>query len=171
MVAENMYRYYYEVHDIPSVTFRIANPYGTRCQMKHSKYSIVNFFLRQAMEDKTLTVFGDGEQLRDYIYVGDLIDAFLLAAVNGSAVGEVFNVGSGIGTKFKDMVNTVAEVVGKGKVVHIPWPEDYLNVETGDYVSDISKLSTMLNWQPSVSLKSGIEMTYEYYKKYRAHYF
>lgn len=170
-VAENMYRYYYEIHGIPFVSFRIANPYGIRCQMKHAKYSIVNFFIRQAMEHKTLTIFGEGEQLRDYIYVEDLVDAFVLAAVHDDASGHVFNVGSGTGTRFKDMVNTVVEVVGSGEVKHVPWPEHYLNVETGDYITDISKISTVLGWEPSTDLADGIEKTVEYYRKYRDSYF
>ena len=170
-VAENMYRFYYEVHGIPSVVFRIANPYGSRCQMKHSQYSIVNFFIRQAMENKTLTIFGDGEQLRDYIYVEDLADAFLLASVNDEAKGQLFNVGSGVGTKFKDMVNTVVDVVGNGKVVYVPWPDNYLNVETGDYVTNITKISKTLNWEPSIKLREGIKKTYQFYKHHYDHYF
>lgn len=170
-VAENMYRFYTEVYGIPTVAFRIANPYGVRCQMKHAKYSIVNFFVRQAMEGKTITVFGDGEQMRDYIYVEDLTDAFLLAAASDAANGQAFNVGSGVGTKFKDMVHTVVEVVGRGEVTHVPWPENYLNVETGNYVTDISKISSRLGWQPSVSLKVGIEKTFAYYQRYKEHYF
>jgi len=170
-VAENMYRFYYEVHGIPSVVFRIANPYGSRCQMKHSQYSIVNFFIHQAMENKTLTIFGDGKQLRDYIYVEDLADAFLLAAVNDEVNGQIFNIGSGIGTKFKDMVNMVVDVVGKGKVVYVPWPDDYLNVETGDYLTDITKISKILNWNPSINLEEGINKTYEFYRRHHHHYF
>ncbi|MDA2915867.1 GDP-mannose 4,6-dehydratase [Nitrospinae bacterium AH_259_B05_G02_I21] len=170
-VAESMYLFYYEVHGIPCIVFRIANTYGIRCQMRHSKYSIVNYFIRQAMEDKPLTIFGDGKQLRDYIYVDDLVNVFLLASIIDEAEGRVFNVGGGIGTRFKDMMNMVAEVVGKGEVVHVPWPDNYLNVETGDYVTDISKVSTMLGWRPLVGLREGIEMTHAYYEKYRTYYF
>lgn len=170
-VAENMYLFYNEVYNIPCVVFRIANPYGIRSQMKHSKYSIVNYFIRLAMEDKTMTIFGDGEQMRDYIYVEDLAEAFILAAINNNANGCVYNLGSGFGTKFKDMVNMVTEVVGKGEVVYVPWPDHYLNVETGDYCTNISKISKMLNWHPSVDLREGIEKTFAYYEQYKDYYF
>ncbi len=169
--AENMYLFYSDVYNIPCVCFRIANPYGIRSQMKHSKYSIVNYFIRMAMEDKTITIFGDGEQLRDYVYVEDLAEAFILAAINDDVDGHVYNVGSGVGTKFKDMVKMVVEVVGKGAVAHVPWPDDYLNVETGDYITDLSKISKMLDWHPSLSLRKGIEKTFAYYEKYKAYYF
>ena len=139
--------------------------------MKHSKYSIVNFFIRQAIENEIIKVFGEGNQLRDYIFVEDLASAFVLAAVNEKANGEVFNVGSGIGTRFKDMVNLVVKIVAKGKIEYIPWPDHYLNVETGDYVTDISKISGMIGWVPSVSVEEGIEKTFLFYKKNGKHYF
>ena len=77
MAAENMYLFYNQIHHIRCVLFRIANPYGPRSQMKHSKYSMVNWFIRQAMEDKPIRIFGDGQQVRDYIFVEDLAEAFL----------------------------------------------------------------------------------------------
>ncbi len=168
--AENLYLYYHRLFKIPVVIFRIANPYGPRCQMKHSKYSIINWFLRQAMENKTITVFGDGNQIRDYFYVDDLAEAFILAAVNENTAGEVFNVGSGTGTKFREMAEEVVAVVGKGEVKYMEWPDEYINVETGDYITNIEKISRYLNWQPKVDLSEGIEMTFNYYKKYSQHY-
>lgn len=170
-VAEEMYRYYFRMHGIRCVVFRIANPYGIRCQMKHSKYSLINYFIHRAMGDSDITIYGNGEQIRDYIYVEDLVNAFLCAASNERADGQVFNVGSGKGTKFKDMVKTIVNVVGKGKVKHVPWPENYINVETGDYITNISKITAMLDWSPVVTLKDGIIKTYQYYQEFSKHYF
>lgn len=168
--AENLYLYYHRVFNIPVVIFRIANPYGPRCQMKHSKYAIINWFIRNAMEDKEIIIFGDGTQIRDYIFVDDLADAFILASVEDSTSGELFNIGSGVGTKFKDMVNTVVNSVGKGKIKNVPWPSDYLNVETGDYITDINKISRFLKWKPKFSLDKGIDHTIDYYKKVKEFY-
>lgn len=168
--AENMYKFYYNIFGISCVLFRIANPYGPRSQMKHSKYSMVNWFIRQAMEGNTIKIFGDGEQLRDYIYVEDLADALIKAAMKAETSGEVFNIGSGKGTKFKDMVKNILEIVGSGNMEFSEWPENYINVETGDYISDISKITNVIEWKPKTSLKEGIQKTYTYYKKYREHY-
>lgn len=161
--AENSYRFYNEVHGIKTVSFRIANPYGPRSQMRHSKYSMVNWFIRQAMEGKTITVFGDGSQIRDYIFVDDLANAFILAALTPVCYGEVFNVGSGTGTSFLDMVNAVISIVGRGEMKLVPWPENYLNVETGDYITDVGKIATKTDWRPKTSLADGIKKTHEYY--------
>jgi UDP-glucose 4-epimerase len=168
--AENMYRFYNEVHQLRCILFRIANPYGPRSQMKHSKYSIVNWFIRQAMEDKPITVFGDGGQIRDYIFVEDLAEAFLQAATSESCMGHVLNVGSGVGTSFRKMADDVVAIVGRGHVEPSPWPSDYVNVETGDYYMDISKISNMLGWKPKTAIADGIQQTFAYYEKYRDKY-
>lgn len=168
--AENLYLYYNRVFNIPIVLFRIANPYGPRCQMQHSKYAIINWFIRNAMEDKEITIFGDGSQIRDYIFVDDLADAFILASTDENIKSEIFNIGSGTGTTFRDMVEQVVEIVGKGRIKYLPWPQDYLNVETGDYITNIEKIKTKLNWLPKTDLRKGIEKTVEYYQQFRNNY-
>jgi len=168
--AENLYLYYHRVYNIPVVIFRIANPYGPRCQMRHSKYSIINWFIRNAMEGKEITIFGDGSQMRDYIFVDDLANAFISASITDKTSGEVFNVGSGTGTKFKDMVENIIKIVGKGKINFVPWPDNYLNVETGDYITDIAKNKSYLDWYPQCDLKTGVLKTFEYYSTYREYY-
>jgi len=168
--AENLYLYYNRVFNIPVVIFRIANPYGPRCQMQHSKYSIINWFIRMAMEDKEIQIFGDGNQMRDYIFVDDLADAFISASIADSTSGEIFNIGSGTGFKFRDMVQSVVNIAGNGRIKKIPWPSDYLNVETGDYITDISKIKKYLKWSPKYDLSGGILKTVEYYKKFKSNY-
>ncbi|OGS13172.1 MAG: hypothetical protein A2234_02460 [Elusimicrobia bacterium RIFOXYA2_FULL_58_8] len=168
--AENMYLFYNQVHKVPCVAFRIANPYGPRAQMKHSMYAMVNWFIRQAMEGKPLRVFGDGRQLRDYIYVEDLANAFILAAVTEKCRGEVFNIGSGLGISFGSMVEAILRAVKKGRVEYVAWPEDYINVETGDYVSDNGKFKSFTGWRPEVSFEDGVARTVEYYRCNQPHY-
>jgi nucleoside-diphosphate-sugar epimerase len=170
MAAENLYLFYHRIHNISVTCFRIANPYGPRGQMIHSKYCMINWFLRLAMEDRPLTIFGDGNQIRDYIYVDDLADVFLLVAASPKTRGQVFNIGSGKGTRFKDMAQSIVDIVRSGRIAFVPWPEEYVNVETGDYVTDLTKIRAFLDWTPKTSLKRGIELTVNYYRKFRHHY-
>lgn len=168
--AENMYHFYSMVHGLKSIVFRIANPYGPRCQMKHSKYSIVNWFIRQAMENKTISVFGAGEQVRDYIYVDDLVAAITMAAISSPCYGKVYNLGSGVGSKFKDMVSSVIALVKSGTIEYIPWPSEYLNVETGDFIADIQRIQADIRWSPQTTLQDGIKKTFYYYKENKNFY-
>lgn len=168
--AEKMLEYYYSIHQIRSVCFRIANPYGPRAQMHHSKYSMVNWFIRQAMDNQPITVFGDGKQIRDYIYVDDLIEAMLYAGAANHIDHAIYNIGSGQGTAFGDMARAVVDSVGTGQIDYVDWPESYVNVETGDYITDITRIERELGWSPKHTLKQGIEKTVAYYTDHRAHY-
>jgi len=170
LTGEKYHLMYYRNYGIRCLVARIANPYGPRQQMKHSRYGIVNWFLRQAIEGNVVRVFGDGRQQRDYIYVDDIAEALIALAATDDTAGEVFNVGSGTATAFIDMVHLVIKAVGDGQVECVPWPADYANVETGDYVSDITKIESVTGWSPRIGLKQGIERTYAYYSRYKEHY-
>ncbi len=165
-----MYQFYNRQYDIDTVVFRIANPYGPRGQIKHSKYTIVNFFIRQALEGKTISIFGEGSQLRDYIFVKDLANAFIAASLSTKSKGQIFNIGSGKGITFINMVKTIIQFVGKGSFQNIAWPKDYINVETGDYITNITKAKNILNWKPEIDFEEGIGMTVDYYTKHISKY-
>ena len=166
IAGENYYRAYNLHYKLDTLVFRIANPFGPKAQIKHPGYCIVNWFVRQALEKKPITVCGEGHQLRDYIFINDLVNAFSIAGVHPNPKKRIYNVGSGIGTRFIDMAKTIVRVVGQGEITHIPWPKNYENFETGDYYADISRISTELSWKPSTSLESGLEKTVDFYKKH-----
>jgi nucleoside-diphosphate-sugar epimerase len=170
LTAEKYLLMYFKDFGIPSTIVRLTNPYGPRQQIKHSKYSLVGWFVRQAMEGNVIKVFGNGEQLRDYVYVDDIVTAMLRCAETPGTVGEVMNVGSGQSTKFRDMVTEVIKCVNRGSMEFIPWPEQYERVETGDIVVDISKVKSLTGWEPRFTLEDGIQKTLEYYSKHASHY-
>jgi len=170
LTSEKYLLMYHKDFGIPTTILRLTNPYGPRQQIKHSKYSLIGWFIRQAMEDKVIKIFGDGEQLRDYIFVDDIVSAMLLCAETPEAVGEMINVGMGSSTRFCDMVSSVIQCVGKGKMEFIPWPDNYEKIETGDISIDISKLKKITSWQPDCTLEEGIKKTYEYYKDWLKYY-
>lgn len=170
LTSEHYLRTYHENFGVRSVIARVTNPYGPRQQIKHDKYSLVGWFVRQAMEDRTIRVFGDGCQLRDYIYVDDVVEALLRCAATEQALGETVNLGTGVGTQFREMVTTVVEQVGRGSIDFVPWPEDYEKLETGDVIADISKLSRLTGWTPRIGLEEGIARTLRYYAEHKEHY-
>lgn len=169
LLGEKYYRYYADTFGIPTVSLRIPNPYGPRQQMKHSKYSIVGWFVRQAMENKTITIFGDGKQERDYLYIDDIVSALLALSVQGEG-GEVYNVGTHERVRFVDMVDAVLREVGSGSKEHVPWPEHYEKNETGNYIADTKKIETGTGWKPQVPLAQGVKEMVAYYKEHHAQY-
>jgi UDP-glucose 4-epimerase len=170
LAGEKYYRFYYEAYGLDTVSVRIANPYGPRQQMKHSKYGIVNWFVRLALEGRPLTVFGDGRQRRDYIYNEDVAAGCLALMLSPETAGRVYNLGSGTAVPFIDMARMVAAAVPGTEVQQVEWPRDRYFVETGDYLSDISRLTAATGWQPQVGLAEGIARTVDYYREHRQEY-
>ena len=146
------------------------NPYGPRQQIKHSKYSLVGWFIRQAIDNNTIKIFGDGNQYRDYIYADDIIEAIFHCVLRKDSNGQIFNLGSGVAVQFREMAEIVIETIGLGKLEFIPWPDNYEKIETGTTLPDITKLKKISGFSPQVNLKTGIKRTYDYYKKYYDQY-
>jgi len=170
LTCEKYCAVYHRTYGLPTVVLRISNPYGPRQQMKHSKYSILGWFMRQAMAGEDITVFGEGDQIRDYVYVSDLVSLFLRAGVCEEAVGAVFNAGSGVASRFVDAVEAVVDIVGSGRVKHLPWPEDYERIETGGFVADMTQEREVLGYEPVVGLREGLELMYDFYATRSKHY-
>ena len=170
LTSEKYLQMYYKDFGIKSTIYRITNPFGPRQQIKHGKYSLPGWFIRQAMEDKTIKIFGEGNQIRNYVYVDDLINGIYLSAPLNESDGEIINLGSGISTPFKEMVSDIVNLVGKGKIEYISWPNDYEKIETGDTIPSLTKLQSICNFNPNFTLRQGLERTYDYYKKYIQYY-
>ncbi|MDX2170360.1 MAG: NAD-dependent epimerase/dehydratase family protein [Deltaproteobacteria bacterium] len=170
LASEKYLAIYHQTFDIPTLALRITNPYGPRQQIHHNRYCMVGWFIRQALENRTIQVFGDGLQRRDYVYIDDLAEAFLRCALSREALGGVVNIGSGVATRFRDMVETVVDVVGQGRVDYVPWPRAYERIETGDVVADLSRLHQLTGWHSRVDLRAGVARTAEYYRRHWHHY-
>jgi UDP-glucose 4-epimerase len=170
LAAEKYYMAYHKTYGLNTVILRLTNPYGIRQQMKHDKYSLVGWFLRMAMEGKTIKVFGGGNQLRDYVYVDDVTEAFLNAGISRNGSGQIYNIGLGKSYKFLGMVEKVLSIIGRGKIEDVPWPDNYENIETGDFQLSIEKARKAWGWNPGTDLGEGIEKMRIFYEKYQTHY-
>lgn len=170
LTAEKIIKVYGDVHGIECVLLRLTNTYGPRAQMKHSRYGVVNWFVRLAIDDETIQVFGDGQILRDFLFVDDCVEALLMSAVCPSAVGEVFNVGVDKPTKMVELAETIVRVAGSGRWEFAPFTPERKAQEPGDFYSDISKIRRIVGWEPKTSLEEGLRQTIEYYRRHKAHY-
>ena len=145
-LGEQAVFHWHQVYGLPVNSIRIFNAYGTRVRTTGAYGAVFGVFLKQKLAGKPFTVVGDGTQLRDFVYASDVAAAFL-AAAQTEISGECFNVGSGA----PEPVNRLVEVLG-GDVVYIPKRPG----EPDCTWADITKISAMLDWSPSVSLEDGI---------------
>jgi len=161
---------YHQVYKMRTTMLRLSNTYGPRHQMKHGKYGIQNWMIRLAIDNQLITIYGNGNQLRDFSYVEDIVKAMLLTGSREESVGEVYNVGSGDPISFRGMIEKIVEIAGTGEIINTDWPEERKRIEVGDFVADISKIQKQLGWQPQVSLEDGLKRTIDFYRQHKAHY-
>ena len=142
-----------------TMVLRLSNPYGPHLQMgAFAGFGIMNYFIDLALKGEKIKLFGDGSQLRDLIYIGDVVDAFISAA-SDPVPSEAVNVGFGSGVSLAEAARTAVEVAGSGSIEMVPWPPDARAVETGDFYFDVTRARQLLGWEPRVALREGLERT------------
>lgn len=161
MAGEGYYRLYHDLHGLKTTCLRISNPYGAGQNRPDNAFGVVGTFIAAAARGETIHLYGGGEQLRDFVYIDDLLDLFVECVTQQVAVGEVFNAGGPESTTLLQMAQGVVEVIGRGHIENAPWPSSDLLVESGDYVSDISKAAHVLGWRPKLRLLEGLELTWK----------
>jgi len=170
LTAEKILKVYNDTHKINAVLLRLTNIFGPRSQMKYSSYGVANWFIRLAIDNDTITVFGDGSMLRDFLYIDDCVEAIIQSALSEGAIGEIFNVGKDVPISFLEYVKKVIDIVGSGKWKFTPFTPERLAQEPGDFYSDISKIKRILGWEPKTSIEEGIRLTSEFYKRFKKYY-
>ena len=170
VTAESYHRIYYEQFGLDTTVLRLTNPYGPMAQIKNPAYAIVSWFIRQSLEGKDITIYGKGEQKRDYIYIDDLTEVFALMGLNQESSGKAYNLGSGTSTSLDEIANKIVDITKSGRVIYVPWPQNAKNIETGDFVADVSAVRKLFNWEPKFSIEEGLKRTIEFYRENINHY-
>ena len=158
-MVEHYLTIYRRLHGIRATTLRITNPYGCGQPAERRAYGVINFLIHRALADLSLPIYGDGAQLRDYIFIADVVVALLLAGADQRSDGRVYNVGSGVGTSMIEMAQLVVKIVGSGRIEHQPWPPLVQEIDTGDFVADVTRIEHEIGWRPATSLADGLRRT------------
>ncbi len=170
LTAEKIIKVYNDVHGIRAVLLRLSNIYGPRSQMLHSRFGVCNWFVRLAMDNQKIQVFGDGTILRDFLHVDDTVEAILKTSLCADAYGEIFNVGNDVAISFLDLVKTIIAVAKQGSWEFAEFSPERKAQEPGDFYSDITKIHRVAGWRPKLGLEEGLAQTIEYYRQHKHHY-
>jgi UDP-glucose 4-epimerase len=161
---------YNNVFGVRACSLRLTNVYGPRQLVKHNRQGFIGWFIRQAIEDREIQLYGDGGQLRDFVYVDDATDAFLRAGSSDLSNGQVFNVGGQEPISLRELVELLIEVAGTGRYRLVEWPPEKKAIDIGDFHTDSSLIERTLGWRPIVTLRDGLRRTVEFYREHLPHY-
>jgi len=169
LAAEYYLAYYGRVHRLDTVALRYGNVYGPR-QDPHGEAGVVAIFCNRLLDGRALTVFGDGTQTRDYVFVGDVADMNVRVAQAelpspARLDARAFNVGTGVETSVNTLAATLQRAAGSAT------PIEYAPARPGELqrsALDIDKARTVLGWSPAVSVEDGLTETFRWFAAYRA---
>ncbi len=163
--GEQYHLLYHQVYGIPACVLRLTNTYGPGMRVKDARQTFVGIWVRRMLEGAPFEVWG-GEQLRDFNYVDDVVDAFLMAAQDDRADGQVFNLGSDEVVSLKALADILLQAgASTGEFEIKDFPAERRKIDIGDYYSDFSLIAKSLGWKPQISLVEGMKRTLDYYRE------
>jgi UDP-glucose 4-epimerase len=169
LAGEQYHLLYSAVHGIRSSVLRLTNTIGPRMRIKDARQTFVGVWIKQALQGGTFEVWG-GRQLRDFTYVDDAVDAFLLAAVRPEAVGRAFNLGGRGRISLADLAELLVRVAGTGQHRVRAYPADRRKIDIGDFYADDSLIARRLGWRPRTTIREALVRTVAYYRGELSHY-
>jgi UDP-glucose 4-epimerase len=169
MAGEWYHILYNNVYGIRACALRLTNTIGPRMRVKDARQTFLGIWIRLLIEGKPFEVWG-GEQLRDFTYVDDAVDAFLMAAARDESNGQIFNLGGDCVIGLKDLADLLIQVNGSGEYILHSYPADRKRIDIGDYYADFSRIRAALGWEAKVPLREGLARTIAYYQQYHDKY-
>jgi UDP-glucose 4-epimerase len=170
MAGEWFHTVYHQAYGIPAVSLRLVNTYGPRQLVKHARQGFIGWFVKQAIDGGEIQLFGDGQQLRGFNYVDDVVEALMIAGTHPKPVGDYFNLGGLRPTTLEELTKILLRAAGTGSYQIVPFPADKKAIDVGSVYSSWMKFHFATGWEPKVSLSEGLPRMVEYYKRHKVHY-
>ena len=148
----------------------LTNVYGPRMALNVPGQGFLGHFLRVGLLGETIRIFGDGRQLRDPVYVDDVVDAFLMAGAADNPPRRLWNVGGAAALPLATIAETIARVAGAPAPVYQPFPPEHKTIDIGSYSTDSSRIRKDLGWRPTIPFEEGIRRTVQYFGPELPHY-
>ncbi len=162
-VSEKYALIYATAYNLNLCVIRLANVFGPRASIHSPEFTFNNYFIGLALQNKTITVFGDGKQLRNVLFVDDAVNALILASQSNKMKGETFFAVSDNHYSVIQIAEKTVEYIGTGNVNHVDWPAEKKAIDIGDAVITNKKIKGFINWLPQCDLESGLVKTKDYY--------
>jgi UDP-glucose 4-epimerase len=169
MVAEKYVLLYAKAYALKASVIRLPNTFGPQAAIHSPEFTFNNYFIGLALQNKAITVYKPGSQLRNVLYVTDAVEALLAASRFDNSIGETFFAVGDDHFSVKEIAEKTCEIMG-GSLLMIDWPKDRKAIEIGDAVISNTKIKSTLGWKPKVGFEEGLKLTYDYFQNKLDHY-
>ena len=170
VAGEYYHLVYNNVFGVHACSLRLTNIYGPRQLVRHNRQGFIGWFVRLVVEDQEIQIFGDGLQLRDFVYVDDAADAFLRAGATDTVNGQVFNVGGAQPISHLELVTLLIETAGTGTYRLVEWPAEKKAIDIGSFYADSTRFREATGWTAPTTLRDGLAQTIAYYRQHLPRY-
>lgn len=169
LTGEYYHLLYHRIYGLRTAVLRLTNTIGPRMRIKDARQTFLGVWIRRLMEGKPFEVWG-GNQRRDFTYVDDAVEAFLLTAMSDDADGQVFNLGGEQVVTLKELADLLVKECPGGRYQIKKFPPDRQRIDIGDYFADDRRIRSLLGWEPKHTLADALSDTLTYYRKHWRHY-
>jgi UDP-glucose 4-epimerase len=169
MAGEAYHILYHDVYGMKATALRLTNTYGPRMRIKDARQTFVGVWLKLILEGEPFEVWG-GAQKRDFTYVDDAVEAFLLAAASAATKGKVFNLGGEAPVSLAELAELLVAANRGGRFVRREFPAERQRIDIGNYYADDTLFRRVTGWRPQVGLAEGLARSLAYFRDHRAHY-
>ena len=169
MAGEAYHVLYHDVYGIKATALRLTNTYGPRMRIKDARQTFVGIWLTSVLDGTPFEVWG-GAQKRDFTYVDDAVEAFLLAAVTPETKGKVFNLGGERPISLDELAELLVAANGGGSFARHEFPAERSRIDIGDYYAEDTLFQQTTGWRHRVPLEDGLKRSIDFFRAHAQHY-
>ena len=170
MSAEQFHKLYFKVYGIRSTILRLTNVFGPRMRIKDAKQTFLGIWIKNIIQNNLIDVYGDGSQMRDFVFVTDAVEAIIKAANTKKAYGQIINIGNNCPIQLISLAKKLIKIESNGHYRLVPFPQERKAIDIGNFYTDCSLAESLLSWKSNNSLDDGLIKTIHFYKKYLKYY-
>jgi len=164
--GERLHMVYSDAYGMAATALRLTNTYGPRQRLTSDELGVLPVFIRKALRDEPIEIFGDGSQRRDCMHVDDVVEA-LLAATAPAGVGRTYNVGHSVDHSLAEIAGIVVAAAGSSSEVRtVTWPSEHARLDIGSFATDSTRIAVELGWKASIDLTDGMRSTLAFYREH-----
>lgn len=164
LAGEQLHMVYAHAYGLATTSLRLTNVYGPRQRLTSDELGFLPVFIRKALQNETIRIFGDGTQRRDCVHVSDVVSC-LIAATADAAVGRMYNVGHPNDYSLAEIATVIISAASShGGLELVAWPHDHQRIDIGSFHTDSSRIAAELGWSAALSLIDGVADAVKFYR-------